>query len=142
LLGAGIGAAAIFPGLWLYNVYSYPYSRPWTFHNSTTNANETKPVNCLCEEYQECGCDDNSNSTFQSSLLGDGSYSSLNKSLVTVGDVNGTSTILINGTLPNGTTASGGTESASDAGSLSQTLLNASGYWVMAAAVASTIFLV
>jgi len=114
---------------------------PWTFYNSTAGANQTKPVNCLCEEYQECGCDDNSNSTFQSDVLGDGSYNNLNKSLVTVDDVNGTSTILINGTLPNGTTASGGTDSASAATSLSRTILHNSGYWIMAGFVGCAVFL-
>jgi len=67
----------------------------------------------------------------------------LNKSLVTVSDVNGTSTILINGTLPNGTTASGGTDSATSAArSLMQGLMQASGYWVMATFVGCTVFLI
>lgn len=73
------GALAVFPGLWLYGAYSYPYYHPYTFHNrtgrrnSTTNTttptreihfgeiemrqddggvNETKPVTCLCAEYR------------------------------------------------------------------------------------------
>jgi len=72
-------------------------------------------------------------------LIGNGSYNGLNKSVITVADINGTSTILINGTLPNGTTASGGTDSAdaTDAG----VALQFSGYWLMVALVGCTVFL-
>lgn len=45
-------------------------------------------------------------------MVGNGSYDALNKSLVTVARVNGTDTLVINGVLPNGTTASGGSDSA------------------------------
>jgi hypothetical protein len=68
----------------------------------------------------------------------------LNQSLVTVADVNGTSTILLNGTLPNGTTASGGDEDAiqsTDSAGV-RTLVEASGYWVMIAAVGLTCFVI
>ncbi|RDW87672.1 hypothetical protein BP5796_03366 [Coleophoma crateriformis] len=159
----GVGLLSIYPGLWLYGAYSYPYHNAYTFRNhsahNTTNSthtkrdqefvtlvvrqddsvNETKPVTCLCAAYAECGCDDNDNSTFLDSLIGTGDYFSLNQSLVTVADVNGTSTILINGTLPNGTTASGGTESASAA---VRSFAEASGYWVMIALVGCTVLLV
>lgn len=30
-----VAALAIFPGLWLYGVYSYPYTHPYTFVNQT-----------------------------------------------------------------------------------------------------------
>jgi len=73
------------------------------------------------------------------SLIGDGTYSALNKSLVNVVDVNGTSTIVLNGTLPNGTTTSGGSESASDA---IKTIVEFSGYWVMIALVGCTVYFV
>ena len=158
----GAGALAFFPGFWLYGAYAYPYYHPYTFYNRTaprnttstkrtvetlvmrqttdTGMNETKPVTCLCAAYQECGCDDNGNTTFLDSLIGDGTYSSLNQTLVTVADVNGTSTILINGTLPNGTTSSGGTEDAFSAGTRS--IVEASGYWVMIVLVGCTVFLV
>lgn len=69
-----------------------------------------------------------------SGLIGNGSYDSLNKTLVNVANVNGTDTIYINGTLPNGTTASGGTESASSASDGGMTaLLRAAGWWPLAA---------
>ncbi|KAF4634850.1 hypothetical protein G7Y89_g3260 [Cudoniella acicularis] len=107
--------------------------------SDTEGVNQTKPVTCLCAVYAECGCDDSGNSTFLDSLIGDGTYANLNHTLVTVADVNGTSTIIINGTLPNGTTASGGTEDAYSAATRS--IVNSSGYWVMIALVLSTVFL-
>lgn len=136
----GVGAFAVFPALWLYGVYSYPYVHPYNFRNATANnENQTKPVQCLCEEYSECGCDENGDNTYLAELIGNGSYPALNKSVITVADINGTSTILINGTLPNGTTADGGTDSAdaTDAG----VMLKASGYWLMVAFVGCTVFL-
>jgi hypothetical protein len=149
LLGAT--ALALLPGLWIYGAYSYPYTHPYTFRNHTatsnitskrddsTGVNETRSVNCLCAQYQECSCDDSGNTTFLDELIGNGSYQALNQSLVTVADVNGTSTILINGTLPNGTTASGGTENASAA---VKAIVEASGYWAMIALVGCTVLLV
>lgn len=138
LLFVGAGAFAVFPALWLYSVYSYPYSRPYNFRNQTSNRNETKPVNCLCEEYSECGCDENGDNSHLDALVGSGDYRTLNKSVVTVADINGTSTILLNGTLPNGTTASGGTDDPDDSnGAVS---LEFSGYWLMIALVGCTVF--
>ena len=170
----GVGLLAVYPGLWLYGAYVYPYHNPYTFYNrsarrnttaTTTSSsatatptlsgrdfelwirqstddgvNETKPVTCLCANYAVCGCDDNGNTTFLDSLIGDGSYANLNASLVQVADINGTSTIVLNGTLPNGTTASGGTEDAFS-GAI-QSMAQFSGYWVMVAMVGATIFLV
>ncbi|TAQ90158.1 hypothetical protein B7494_g1543 [Chlorociboria aeruginascens] len=160
----GVAALSVLPGLWLYGAYSYPYNHPYTFYNASatrnstntavaeraepalilrdgTGANQTKPVTCLCAAYAECGCDDNGNTTFLDSLIGDGNYAALNKSLVTVADVNGTSTILLNGTLPNGTTSSGGTENANVGEGMRQ-LMEQSGYWVMIALVGCTVWLV
>ena len=65
LLILPIAALAIFPGLWLYGVYQYPYTHPYTFVNETiTNItfpngiNQTLSVDCLCQRYSVCGCDD------------------------------------------------------------------------------------
>jgi hypothetical protein len=104
-----------------------------------TGVNETKPVTCLCAAYSECGCDDNGNSTFLDSIIGDGSYSNLNLSLVNVANINGTSTILLNGTLPNGTTVAGGTEDVNAAGRLAAEM---GGYWVMIALVGATCYFI
>ena len=137
---------AIFPGLWLWGGYSYPYTHPFTFHNYTavnsTNpngVNQTLPVDCLCQMYAECGCDDNTDPSFIDDLVGNGSYTALNKSVITVADVNGTSTILLNGTLPNGTTATGGTESA-NAGT--RLVAELSGWWIVGAVVVYTLWFI
>lgn len=128
-----VGAAlAFWPGVWLHGAYLYPYGTPWRFYNSTTAQNETKPVQCGCDETVECGCDENNSTEYINSVLGDGSYNQLNKSLVTVANVNGTDTILLNGTLPNGTTASGGSESAS-AGVGLRRLAEVAGWWPLVA---------
>ncbi|KAG4428128.1 hypothetical protein IFR05_016389 [Cadophora sp. M221] len=167
----GVGLLSIYPGLWLYGAYGYPYYNHYGFRNrtarrnstdtNTTNAptldlpelvirqdnegvNESKPVTCLCAQYAVCGCDDDGNYTFLDSIIGDGDYFKLNQSLVTVADVNGTSTILLNGTLPNGTTAAGGTEDAitGNTNAAVRTLIEASGYWVIVGAVGLTCFVI
>lgn len=132
-LGVGVTSLAFWPGLWYHPVYLYPYNHTWTYHNETTNANETKPVKCGCDAYQECGCDDNNSTDYVNSVLGTGAYNQLNQSLVTVAPVNGTNTILVNGTLPNGTTASGGSESPS-AGVGMRRLAETAGWWPAAMA--------
>jgi len=163
----GVGLLSIYPGLWLYGAYNYPYIHHYNFHNrtatngtnsttqtrdieeevmlvirqSTEGANQTKPVTCLCAVYSECGCDDNGNTTFLDTLIGDGTYSNLNLSVINVADINGTSTIILNGTLPNGTSVSGGTEDAIT-GSAAKMLVNVAGYWVMVALVGATVWLV
>jgi hypothetical protein len=78
--------------------------------------NQTKPVKCLCQEYSECGCEDNTDPAYVTSLVGNGSTDAMNSTLVRAANVNGTDTIFINGTLPNGTTSSGGTDSPNVAG--------------------------
>lgn len=134
LFGVGALSLAFWPGVWYHPAYLYPYNNPWTYHNATTGNNETKPVTCGCDAYQECGCDDNNSTDYVSNVVGDGSYSNLNRSLVTVANVNGTDTILINGTLPNGTTADGGTESASSAAGMKE-LIEMAGWWPAALTV-------
>lgn len=141
-LVAGTALYAWSPHYWPYGAYNYPYSHTYTFHNDTANKNETKPVECLCAQYEECSCDDNTNSTYMNDIIGNGSYAAMNHSLATVADVNGASTILINGTLANGTTASGGTEDAFSRGSLSQVAMQSSSYVVMAAVVGCAVFFV
>lgn len=116
---------------------------------SEDGVNETKPVTCLCGTYDVCGCDDTGDTSFLASLIGDGDYNSLNHSLVSIADINGTSTIVLNGTLPNGTTASGGDvdangeDAASSATPVSSGgMVEITGYWVMIALVGYTCFLI
>lgn len=138
LLGAGLG---FWSAHWLYGAYHYPYQTQYWYHNRTTDKNETKPVGCLCDPYQECGCDDNGNQTYFQEVIGDGSYANLNKSLVDVGPVNGTDTILINGTLPNGTTAPGGDEDPFSAAAGMQSIARAAGWWPVVTTVIALVYL-
>ncbi len=105
-------------------------------------------MQCLCEQYSACGCDDNDNSTFLDSLVGNGSAADMNSSLVQIAPVNGTKTLILNGTLPNDTTGdgvqtdSGSGNAISGASGFKQALLENSGYWLMVATVGSTVWLI
>lgn len=150
---------SIMPGLWLYNTYPYYYNNPYRFYNQsardddnnnnnrrelwtrqTTGQNQTLPVMCLCQEFTSCGCDENDDQQYLNDLIGNGSYDALNKTLVTVSDVNGTRTLVLNGSLPNGTTAPGGTDdgegSANNLG-----LAKYTGYWAMSLIVLFAVML-
>ncbi|KAL1963243.1 hypothetical protein VTN77DRAFT_8568 [Rasamsonia byssochlamydoides] len=128
-----LGTLAFFSGLWLYGAYAYPYSHPYTFHNPTTGTSETLPVVCLCQEYSECGCDNNYNSTYLDSIFGN---DPTNSSVVRIATVNGTQTIFINGTLANGTTAANPALSAAPA----VPIMRWSGYWVIVAIVSTVVW--
>ncbi|KAK0666150.1 hypothetical protein QBC41DRAFT_326460 [Cercophora samala] len=142
----GLAFLSFWPGLWLTSAYLY--RRPgegYTFYNVTTDRTETKPVICACAENSVCGCDDNDDEEYMKDLIGNGSYAALDKSVVDVAPVNGTSTILINGTLPDGTTAPGGTEApgsapSSAAGDGLRALLEHAGWWPVVATVAAVVF--
>lgn len=127
-------ALAFFPGIWLFGIYAYPYERPYHYMNQTSNKNESIPVVCVCQEYSECGCDNNHNKAYFKDLFG--GVVPTNTSKVRVGDFNGTEKVYINGTLPNGTTLAD-----QNASNSAPTLLQASGYWVPAAIVASAVWL-
>jgi hypothetical protein len=129
-----IAALAFFPGLWLYGAHVYPYDHHYHYINDTSNRNESLPVICLCGEYAECGCDDNNNSTYYESLFN--GTQPKNGSIVRVTDVNGTQTIVINGTLPNGTTV----DDAAVDSAAAVSIIQASGYWAMTAIVAGAVY--
>lgn len=113
-------------------------------------------MTCLCERYSACGCDDANNATFLDGIIGDGNLANLNKSLVNVGNVNGTKTIVLNGTLPNDTIADASTTtttesdattgaatnlpSRSAAAANKRFLLETSGFWLLGAIVAATVW--
>ncbi|CAM1504627.1 Fc.00g022180.m01.CDS01 [Cosmosporella sp. VM-42] len=130
---------AFWPGVWLYGAYMYPYHNQYRYHNDTSDEDESRPIICGCAQYSVCGCDENNNTDYYNELIGTGDYSKLNKSLVNVADVNGTTTILINGTLPNGTTVQSDDSAAGDS---MRTMLQALGFWPAIAAVIATVFLV
>jgi len=138
----GGAALAFWPGVWLYGAYMYPYHYVHHYHNSTSDKNETAKVMCGCAKYAECGCDENNSTAYYDELLGNGSYGALNKSVVNIGDYKGDKTILINGTLPNGTTADGPDESSeSSAGTGMRSLAEAAGFWPAVAAVVAAVYL-
>ncbi|KAL4917066.1 hypothetical protein BDW62DRAFT_218306 [Aspergillus aurantiobrunneus] len=130
-----VAALSFFPGIWLYGAHVYPYNHPYYYINKTNNRNESMPVICLCGEYAVCGCDDNNNNTYYESLFN--GTQPKNVSIARVTDVNGTQTIAINGTLPNGTTVDEGALDSAAA----LTIIQASGYWVMAAVVVSAVYI-
>ena len=76
--------------------------------------------------------------------MGNGTDHPVNTSVVRyISWPNGTDAVYINGTLPNGTTAAGGTE-PSDPSQVSgavQLMANYVGYWVMVAVVVGTVLL-
>lgn len=137
--------------MWLYGAYAYPYNRPYNYHNQTatnsTNPNgtsESLPVQCLCQQYNPCGCDDNDNSTVLDDLVGNGSAADMDPSMIQIAPVNGTKTVLINGTLPNDTTDAGTSSNppSSGASGFKQAMVENSGYWLTVATVGLTVWLV
>lgn len=98
----------------------------------------TLPVTCLCQYYSACGCDDNNDPTYLDSIIGDGT--NLNNSLVHIGPVNGTETIALNGTLPNGTDTSE-SSSTSSSSAIGHRILGASGIWAIGGIVAVAVML-
>ncbi|KAK6338960.1 hypothetical protein TWF696_009758 [Orbilia brochopaga] len=121
-----LGAIAlIFPGLWLYSVYSYHYNTLYDYYNTTLNQQQSIPVQCLCMQYSDCACDDDGNTTYLNQLV------ALNQSNTTnFATVDGKWTLLINGTVENGTGPAAG-ESINGA----ESPLNALGYlWMVGVA--------
>ncbi|KAI1181347.1 hypothetical protein F4777DRAFT_13522 [Nemania sp. FL0916] len=144
VLGTAAIAGVAFLGFAYLNAngaYAYPYRNPYTFYNVTTDRNETKPIQCLCDQYTTCGCDDNGDKTYLNDVIGNGSYAALNHSIVDVAkNDKGQDTIYINGILPNGTTASGGDTSPNAAGSM-MALAQAAGWWPAATVAFALAFL-
>ncbi|KAM0248290.1 hypothetical protein ACHAP5_003460 [Fusarium lateritium] len=142
------GALAFWPGVWLYGAYMYPYHDQYRYHNETSDEDEERDIICACARYAQCACDDNNNTAYYDELIGNGSYQSLNKSVVDVAEVNGTMTILINGTLPNDTALPSDDDSDSDDNgddssdsAAARTLIEALGFWPAVAAVMATVFI-
>ncbi|KAI0799148.1 hypothetical protein GGR55DRAFT_518183 [Xylaria sp. FL0064] len=143
LTGAAIGGIGFLGVSYLYGAWLYPYHNHYYYHNATTNMNETKPVMCVCDPYSPCTCDDNGNSTYFSSVVGDGSYTNLNHTLVSVAknDTTNNQTIYINGAVPNGTTAAGGTDDPNAANSM-VALAQAAGWWPAATMAFALAFII
>ena len=102
LIGGSLGAAAwYYP---LYNGYGYGQGRPpntnyyvynsslgvpVTYTNTTTNGTESNPVICLCQDGTECGCGPVNSTVIEQTP----------QSLLLTAPLNGTTTLVINGTL-------------------------------------------
>ncbi|KAE8417032.1 hypothetical protein BDV36DRAFT_296485 [Aspergillus pseudocaelatus] len=127
-------ALAFFGGVWLYGAYAYPYNYHYQYVDQTSHHNASMPVVCLCEKYAECACDENSDRLYYESIFN--GTQPANSSVAKIVEVNGTETIYINGTLPNGTTVA---DSSTPSGA-ARTGVQISGYWPMVALVASTIW--
>ncbi|RMZ82073.1 hypothetical protein DV737_g2223, partial [Chaetothyriales sp. CBS 132003] len=134
---------ALFPALWLYgSLWAYPY--PLAYHWMDGGRNRTSNVTCVCQRYQVCGCDPQDNSTFLNEVVANGTGGApINSSVVRTGVVNGTTQTFINGSLANGTTASGGTDPSneSEVSAAVRLIMELSGYWVMAATVLVGVYL-
>ncbi|OAA62282.1 hypothetical protein ISF_05291 [Cordyceps fumosorosea ARSEF 2679] len=144
--GLLLGSALFFwPGVWASGAYMYNYHDPYRFRNqSNDNKEEELPVICGCAEGAECGCDDSGNVTAHlNDLVGNGSYAGLNQSVVTVGTKDGQKVLLVNGTLPNGTTAKGDADMDADGNPTSaaaKKALETMGFWPLAAIVGAIVF--
>lgn len=127
-------ALGFLPGALALGAYAYPYDHHYHYYDENTHKNESLPVVCICDQYAECGCDDNNNSTYYESLFN--GTKPANSSDVRVVDVNGTEKIYVNGTLPNGTTVA-----SSSAAPATTRVVRNGGYWVMIAAVVGAVYL-
>ncbi|KAG6002344.1 hypothetical protein E4U21_003162 [Claviceps maximensis] len=136
VLAFGAGALLFWPGTWHHGANLYPHRDDFSFYNSTTHQTERLPVVCGCAQYEECGCEENESALKE--LVGNGTYEALNKSIINVGDYQGRKTLLVNGTLPNGTTADGPDSHGSGMTSLTET----AGIWSLAAGVLGAVLLV
>lgn len=133
------GAALSFwPGVWLYGAYMYPFTDTCSYHNETSDKDEERPVLCGCSWYENCECDDPDSAPYFKELIGSGSYEALNKSIVDVAEINGTKTILINGTLPNDTALAGDKDKNS---APARYVVGTFGYWPTIAVVVGTVFI-
>ena len=73
--------------------------------------NETHNVRCLCGRDAECGCDDvrgTDLNNYVQSVVGNGSWAAMQQNGVR--KEKGNSTLVIDGSLDNGTTAAGGSD--------------------------------
>ncbi|KAJ4297007.1 hypothetical protein N0V88_003923 [Collariella sp. IMI 366227] len=135
------GALAFWPGWWL-GAHMYHYNNAYHYYNHSSNQNESRPIICGCGQYSVCSCDENGDKQYLNDLVGNGSYAALNKSLITVAKVDGKDTILINGTLPNGTTAAGGTEDPNPASDSFRLMLQHAAWWPVVATVCAIVLTV
>ena len=114
LVPTAAGAAAIFPGTWGAGVYVYSYNLDEDNLEETEldsdfidDLDDPVPVRCLCEEFLECSCEEENDEDYLQFLIDDDDVEDLDEEIVTFNTVNGTMTLVINGTLPNATESLG-----------------------------------
>lgn len=117
----------------LYGAYLYSFPDRYTYYNQTSGNNETAPVDCYCERYQQCGCEPSDDENYVNDVVGDGSYAYMQQNGLYKAD-NGT--LYINGTLGNDTYVEDDTSAAGGR----QNLLEAAGWWVTIAVVGATVW--
>lgn len=128
-------------------MYHYPNS--YRYYNESSEEEEDRPILCACSKEASCGCDQDdkvNNTALYDELIGNGSYEHLNKSIVDVAEVNGTTTILLNGTLPKDTAlpsegSSSGSGSGDSDSAAARAMIEAMGYWPAAAAVLAAVLI-
>ncbi|KAI5242430.1 hypothetical protein E4T42_07664 [Aureobasidium subglaciale] len=132
----GIGVFALYGA----GAYAYPYAHPYYFHNRTEAAqnqtytdsmNTTLPVQCVCEPNADCGCDDQEDNSYIDSIVGNGSVSDINSTLARVANINGTETLVLNGTLAEGT-------ASTSAANIMRP--ESAGMWLLAAGVGAFVY--
>ena len=104
------GAAAIFPGTWGAGVYVYSYTLDEDDLDETEldgdfldDLDDPVPVRCLCEEFLECSCEEENDEDYLQFLIDDDDVDDLDEEVVAFNTVDGTTTLVINGTMPNAT---------------------------------------
>ena len=137
-------AGGLFAGMWLGSVWMYAWNHPLNYfnpptaatmdipyQNRTTNGtvtdmtyeitpgmNVTLPVKCLCAENTVCGCDEVTDPEYAKSVLEDAAKDGGKGDTARLAVDDGSLVLVVNGTLPNGTTAAGGDEYNSRGGRL------------------------
>lgn len=96
-------------------------------------------MTCLCDKYSACGCDETDNSTLDS-VVGDGSLATKDNPLYRIGNVNGTKTLILNGTLPNGTDSEESSPTPSSS-AVRRQVAEMAGFWLVGAIVGATLWL-
>ena len=123
----------LFAGMWLGSVWMYAWNHPLNYTNPSTAAtidipyqnrttnrtmtyeitpgmSVTLPVKCLCAENAVCGCDEVTDPDYAKSVLEDAAKDGGNGDTARLAVDDGQLVLVVNGTLPNGTTAAGGDE--------------------------------
>ncbi|KAL2366078.1 hypothetical protein RJZ56_000918 [Blastomyces dermatitidis] len=142
-----LAALAFFPGLWLWGAHAYHIGHYNYRNTSDPNANATQiPIECLCQRYSVCGCEENDNTTYINELLKQKDEHGMPTNTTTVRVVpkdDGPTTIYVNGSLANGTTnPDPSIPENSGVPIVSPTLSKLGGYWLITSLVVAAVTLI